>query len=159
MKELAGRTTRTRRRRMLKQFATATILFVCLTTFAPSIANAQGRDRIEVHIPFSFVLRERMLPAGKYVVERTDPGRPNLLTLTNVDKRVVRVVIAQRVEKNNPCTASSLVFINQQGKLYLFQVWSVGSMNGSQVPSALDKRIDDRRRQSPALVTLKVEDR
>ena len=144
---------------MLKQFVTATILFVCLTAFGPCIANAQGRDRIEVHIPFSFVLRERMLPAGKYVVERADSGRPNLLTLTNVDTRIVSVVIAQRVEKNNPSTTSSLMFINRQGKLYLFQVWSVGSMNGAQVPSVLDKRIDDRRRQSPVLVTLKVEDR
>ena len=144
---------------MLKQFVTATILFVCLSTFAQGIAKAQGRDRIEVHIPFSFVLRERMLPSGKYVVERTDPGRPNLLTLTNVDERVVRVVISQRVEKNNPSTTSSLVFISRQGKLYLFQVWNVGSMNGAQIPSALDKPIDDRRRQSPALVTLKVEAR
>ena len=115
---------------MLKQIVTATILFICLTTCRPGIANAQGRDRIEVQIPFSFVLSERTLPAGKYVVERTDPGRPNILTLTNVDKSVVRVVLAQRVEKNNPSTASSLVFINRQGKLYLFQVWSVGSMNG-----------------------------
>ena len=143
---------------MLKRSIIATILFICLTTVAPGIANAQGRDWIEVQIPFSFVLRERTLPAGKYVVERTDPGKPNILTLTNVDKSVVRVVLAQRVEKNNPSAASSLVFINPQGKLYLFQVWSVGSMNGVQVPSALDKQTNDRRHQSPTLVTLKVED-
>ena len=140
---------------MLKQFVIATILFICLTTFAAGVANAQGRDRIEVQIPFSFILRERTLPAGKYVVERTDPGRPNILTLTNVDKSVVRVVLAQHVEKSNPSAASSLIFIQREGKLYLFQVWSMGSMNGVQVPSALDKRTDDRR--SPTLVTLKAQ--
>lgn len=143
---------------MLKRSVTATILFICLTVVTPDIANAQSRDRIEVQIPFSFVLRERTFPGGKYVVERTDPSRPNILTLTNVDKRVVRVVLARRVEKNNPSTASSLVFINRDGKLYLFQIWKVGSMNGAQVPSALDKRTNDRRRQSLTLVTLKVED-
>lgn len=143
---------------MLKLSAIATILFICLTTVAPGVANAQGRDLIKVQIPFSFVLRERTLPAGQYVVERTDPGRPNTLTLTNVDKSIVRVVLVQRVEKNNPSAASSLVFINRQGKLYLFQVWSVGSMNGVQVPFALDKQTNDRRHQSPTLVTLKVED-
>ena len=141
---------------MLKQFVTATILFICLTTFRAGIANAQGRDRIEVQIPFSFVLSKRMLPAGKYVVERTDPNRPNILTLTNVDKSVVRVVLAQRVEKNMPSTASSLVFINRQGKLYLFQVWSVGSMNGAQVASPADKQTNNGRRQTTALVTLRV---
>ena len=137
---------------MLKQF----ILFICLIV-APGIAYAQGRDRIEVQIPFSFVLRERTLPAGKYVVERTDPGRPSVLTVTNVDESVVRVVLAQRIEKNNPSTASSLVFTKREGKLYLFQIWNIGSMNGAQVPSALDKRTNDRRRQSPTLVTLKIE--
>src|SRR5215510_13620204 len=144
MKAAACR-TRTRRRHMLKRSITANILFICLTTVAPGIANAQGRDRIEVHIPFSFVLRERTLPAGEYVVERTDPGRPNILTFTNADRSVVRVVIAQRIEKNNPSTASSLVFIKREGKIFLFQVWNVGSMNGAQVPSALDKRTNDRR--------------
>jgi len=141
---------------MLKRSVTATILFICLTTVAPGAANAQGRDRIEVTIPFSFVLREQTLPAGKYVVERTDPGRPNILTLTNVDQSVVCVVLAQRVEKDNPSTASSLVFMKREGKLYLFQVWNAGSMNGIQVPSAWDKQNNDRRRQSPTFVTLKV---
>ena len=64
---------------MLKRSVTATILFICLTTVASGIANAQGRDRIEVQIPFSFILREQTLPAGKYVVERTDPSRPKHL--------------------------------------------------------------------------------
>ena len=143
---------------MLKQLVTATILFICLTTFVPGIANAQNRDRIEVQIPFPFVLTNRTLPAGKYVVERTDPGRPNILTLANVDKSVVRVVIAQRVEKNNPSAASSLIFIQREGKLYLFQVWKAGAMNGAQVPSALDKQTNDSRHRSPTLVTLKVKD-
>jgi len=143
---------------MLKKLVTTIILFISLTTVAPVIANSQGRDRIEVDIPFSFVLRQRTLPAGKYVMERTDPSRPNILTLTNIDKSVVRVVLAQRIEKNNPSTASSLVFIKREGKLYLFQVWNVGSMNGAQVPSALDKQTNDRRRQTPTLVTLKVAD-
>ena len=143
---------------MLKHFVTATILFICLTTVAPGIANAQGRDRIEVHIPFSFLLSERTLPAGKYLVERTDPGRPNILTFRNVDTSVVRIALAQRVEKNNPSTASSLIFIKREGKLYLFQVWSVGSMNGAQVTSVLDKETNGRWHRSPTLVTLKVED-
>ncbi len=142
---------------MLNQFVTAAILLICLTTAGSDIANAQGRHRIEVQVPFSFVLKGRILPAGKYVVERTDPGRPNILTLTNADKQVVRLVITQRVERDSPSAASSLIFIQREGRLYLFQVWNVGAMNGAQVPSALAKQINDRR-QSPTLVTLKAGD-
>ena len=142
---------------MLKQFVTATILFICLTTVRPSIASAQGRDRLEVNIPFSFVLNDRTLPASKYVVERTDPGRPNVLTLTNVDTSNVCVMLMQRVEKNHPGTASSLVFIKREGKLYLYQVWNVGALSGAQVPSALDKETRERPVRL-TLVTLKIED-
>jgi hypothetical protein len=143
---------------MLERLVTATIVFLSLTTIAAGIADAQSRDRIQLHIPFTFVLQDHTLPAGDYVVERTDPGRPNILTLKNVDKRIVRLILMQRVEKNVPSTASSLMFIQRQGKLYLFQVWNVGSVNGAQVPSAFAKQTSDRRRQSFTLVTLKVED-
>ena len=143
---------------MLKQLVTTIILFISLTTVGPGIANAQGRNGIEVQIPFSFVVQGRTLPAGKYVVERTDPGRPNILTFRTVDRSVVRVVLAQRVEKDSPSTASYLVFIKREEKLYLFQVWTVGAMNGVEVPSALDNRPNDRQQQSPTLVRLKVED-
>ena len=141
---------------MLKQVVTITILLISLIAAAHRIAKAQGRDRIEVDIPFSFILKEQILPAGKYVVERTDPGRPNILTLRNVDKSVVRVILMQRIEKNEPSTASSLVFIQREEKLYLFEVWNVGAMNGAQVPSALDKQTSDRRSRSLTLVTLKL---
>ena len=141
---------------MFKQFIT--ILLIFLTTFAPGMANAQGRERIEIDIPFSFILKERILPAGKYVLERTDPGRPNILTLRNRDRSIVRPILMQRVEKKDPSTASSLVFIQRDGELYLFQVWNVGAVNGAQVPSALDKQTRDRRDESLTLVTLRAQD-
>lgn len=143
---------------MLKHVVTTTVLFISLLTVGHRIANAQGRDRIEVDIPFSFVLKDRTLPAGKYVVERTDPGRPNILTIKNADKNIVRVILMQRVERNDPSTASSLVFVQREGKLYLFQVWKVGAMNGAELRTVTDKQMRDRRRENLTLVTLKAKE-
>ena len=142
---------------MVKQVVSATILVVCLAAITSGIAKAQSRDRIQVNIPFTFVLRERVLPAGKYTVERTDPGRPNVLTLTNREKGIVRSILMERVEQNDPSTAASLVFIQREGNLYLFQVWNVGAMNGAQVPSAPNMEQRAGPRESLSLVTLKLE--
>ena len=143
---------------MVNRLVTATILLACLATVAPAIAKAQGHERIQVNIPFAFVVREQVLPAGRYVVERTDPGRPNVLTLRSTAKGVVRFILTQRVEKTKSSAASSLVFIEREGKLYLFQVWNVGAMNGVQIPSAPDRDTRDRRRESLTLVTLRLDD-
>jgi hypothetical protein len=138
---------------MLKRITTATILVICLTAIN---ANAQSANRFQIDIPFAFALKGRTLPAGKYVVERADPAKPNVLTLKNVEQRMVRLIITQRVEKDNPSAASSLVFIRRQGKFYLFQVWNRGAMDGAQIPRVVDKNNDDRRGQDFSLVTLRA---
>lgn len=140
---------------MLKQFVKAVVLFFSLITCLAS-ANAQSSHRFKVDVPFQFVLNGQTLTAGKYVIERTDAAKPNIVTLKRADGGVVRVVITQRVERHNPSTASSLIFIRREGKLYLFQVWDVGAMNGSQIPSASERQLSDRQRKDLTLVTLKA---
>jgi hypothetical protein len=77
------------------------------------------------------------------------------VTLKRADGGVVRVVITQRVERDNPSTASSLIFIRREGKHYLFQVWNVGAMNGSEIPS-YERERSDRQRKNLTLVTLRA---
>ena len=137
---------------MLKQF----VLTVLLLLVVANSVEAQSAYRFKVDVPFQFVLNGQTLPAGKYVIERTDPARPNILTLKTVDRRIVRLVITQRVEKDEPSTASSLIFIQRRGKHYLFQVWTVAAMNGNQIPYALDKKVDEQRRNNVTLVMLRA---
>jgi hypothetical protein len=92
--------------------------------------NAQSTQRVKVDVPFQFILNGQTFTAGTYTIERTDPARPNIIILKKVDGRIVRLVLTQRVERDNPSTASSLIFIRREGKHYLFQVWNVGAMNG-----------------------------
>jgi hypothetical protein len=140
---------------MLKQFVRAVVLFFSLITSVVSV-NAQSRHRFTVHVPFQFILNGQMLPAGNYVIERTDAAKPNIITLTRADSGIVRLVLTQRVEKDNPSTTSSLIFIRREGKHYLFQVWNVGAMNGGQVPSAYERERSDRQRKDLTLVTLRA---
>ena len=140
---------------MLKQSVRAVILFFSLIT-SVVIVNAQSTHRFKVDVPFQFILNGQTLPAGNYVIERTDAAKPNIMTLKRADGGVVRVIITQRVETDKPSTESSLVFIRREGKHYLFQVWNVGAMNGNQVPSVYGRERNNRQRKDLTLVTLKA---
>jgi hypothetical protein len=141
---------------MVKRSVTAIVLFICLTTVARTSVNAQSSQRFDVDVPFSFALKGQTLPAGKYAVERTDWTRPNVLTLKNVEKGIVRLLLTERVEKENPSPVSSLVFIKREGRHYLFQIWNGADMNGRQIPLALDENTHDQQRNNVTLVTLKA---
>jgi hypothetical protein len=139
---------------MLKQSVRAVVLFFSLITSVANV-NAQSTQRFKVHVPFQFVLNGQTLTAGEYVIERTDPAKPNIVTLKKADDGILRVIITQRVERDNPSTASSLIFIRREGKHYLFQVWNVGAMNGSEIPS-YERERSDRQRKDLTLVTLRA---
>ena len=140
---------------MPRMFVIATLLVLSVGLTSNSV-DAQSAYRFKVDVPFQFVLNGQTLPAGTYVVERTDPAKPNIVTLKKVDGGLVRVVITQRVEKDEPSTSSSLIFIQRKGKHYLFQVWSVAAMNGNQIPNALDKKVNELQRNNITLVTLRA---
>ena len=110
-------------------------LMLCLSVFFAGVVNAQSAHRFEVEIPFPFVLQGRMLPAGKYLVQRIDPAKPNVLMLINSEARIVRLVQTHRVESEKPGTASVLVFVRREAKLHLFQIWTGGNKNGNEIPS------------------------
>lgn len=134
----------------------AVLVVAVLLLVAAGDVNAQSVQRFKIDVPFSFVLNKLTLPAGKYVIERTDPARPNIVTLKKIDGRIVRLIQTQRVEKNEPSTASSLVFIRRKATHYLFQVWNFGAMNGGQVPSAPDKKSTNQQPGDIAFVTVRA---
>lgn len=118
---------------MRKRFVTLLVLW-CLITIGTKGARAQQANRFEVEIPFRFVLQDRELPAGKYSIERIEPAKPNLLMLRNKDAHIVRLVLTHRTQKESPGSMTYLLFKRQDEKLYLFQVWVTGTMNGLEIP-------------------------
>jgi hypothetical protein len=144
---------------MRKQFITSTFILICLTTVLATTVNAQSKQRLEVTVPFQFVLNSRTLPAGKYVVERIDPAKPNMLVLKNTDEGTVFLILAQRVEKENPSETSNLVFLRRDNKLYLFQIWPSGVASGNQVGLIGHDERRDQHIKNSSLVRLTVRKR
>ena len=138
---------------MLKQ---SVVLLLTLITPLANTVNAQSVHRFKINVPFSFVLNDQTFPAGRYVIERTDPGRPNVVTVRKADGSIVRVVLTQRVEKDKSSTEASLIFVRREGKHYLFQVWNAGALSGNRIPLAFDTEGVDQDRRKLTLVTLRA---
>jgi len=128
------------------------VLTILLFAVVPASLSAQSKFHFEVEVPFEFVLAGRTLPTGKYSIERLDAGNPNIVILKNLDINLVQSIFCQRVEKEIPATASSLIFKQREGKFYLAQVWTIGSQNGNQVPMG-----EKNRRNPPDSQSLIVE--
>ena len=140
---------------MQKQSVRALILFFSLIMSLVSVVG-QSTQRFKVDVPFQFIVNGQTLTAGTYTIERTDPTKPNIITLKKFDGRSVRLVLTQRVERDTPSTESSLIFIRCEGKHYLFQVWNVGALNGREIPRLCERERSDRQSKGPTLVTLKA---
>ena len=136
---------------MRKQFTRLTILLGVLVVLANAV-NGQDPHKFEVEIPFTFILEGRMLPAGKCLVQRIDPCKPDILMFKNADAKIVRLMQTHRVESENPSTGSTLVFIRRDGKLYLFQIWNRGDRNGNQLPLSGENQ----RRDQNSIVKLRA---
>ena len=119
---------------MRKHPFTLILVVMCFMSAQPTSVYAQSVHLFEIEIPFEFVLNGRTLPAGTYALEQIDPAKPNVVMLRNTNHSVVRLVLTQRIERENPSAASYLVFLRREGKAYLFQVWTIGNLNGNQVP-------------------------
>jgi hypothetical protein len=141
---------------MRRRIANRLIILVCLSGILTGAAKAQSAHSFEMEIPFPFILEDRTFPAGKYLVRRIDPAKPNVLMFKNGDARIVRLVLTHRVESESPSTVSTLVFIRRQEKLYLFQIWTGGDKDGNQIPLLNEEDRRDRDGAAPSIVRLRA---
>jgi len=141
---------------MRRRIANRLIILVCLSVILTGAARAQSAHSFEVEIPFQFILEDRTLPAGKYLVGRIDPAKPNVLMLKNADARIVRLMLTQRVESESPSAVSTLIFMRRQEKLYLFQIWTGGAKDGRQIPLLIEEECRDQDGAAASIVRLRA---
>lgn len=139
---------------MRRHYIISILMLACLFAMAANAIKAQSDRRLVIRIPFEFVLAGRVVPAGKYSVERPDATKPNVLMFRNLDNGIIRLIITQRVENHCVSTASYLTFRRIKGESQLIQVWVVGNMDGNQLPVTEGRR---EHQGASTLVQLKVE--
>ena len=123
-------------------------LALCLLTVGGGVvANAQIDTgvTIQANVPFTFVVGDTTLPAGKYDIKVMDGDSANVLELRSVHGHTSVVFDTESAETRGDRIVSKgeLAFDKIGDTYFLSQIWMAGSASGSQlVKSRMEKRLE-----------------
>ena len=101
--------------------------------------RADDTKRVNVTIPFDFVLGNKQLKAGAYVVQSTGTLGANALLFRSEDG-VTQIVFAVPIEANKSGNHERLVFHTYGGERFVSEIWFMGDEQGYElIPGALEK--------------------
>jgi len=90
--------------------------------------------RVQAQVPFNFVLRDKVYPAGEYVIQ-TLTSNPSMVSISNANGKTLALAVSF-AGTALPADGTKLLF-HQIGKTYfLYQLWVDGSMVGRQFPKS-----------------------
>ncbi|HRH42757.1 MAG TPA: hypothetical protein PKY82_14100 [Pyrinomonadaceae bacterium] len=115
-------------------------ILVCILPFAAA-GKAQSSKNAQFEIPFEFIVKDKVFPAGTYSIERLNPGNPSLLIMKNTLGKHKIVFLTQSFSKEQTNNAR-LTFKHLGESYFLGSVWINKNLNGLLVllPTTKDKK-------------------
>jgi hypothetical protein len=98
---------------------------------AVSAAQAQ-QPRVRANIPFDFVVGDRVLPAGEYMVSPAGSSTAAVAILSE-DGTDNALVMTSACASSGPSKSTKLVFHARAGRYFLSQIWVQGYDQGRQL--------------------------
>ncbi|HXG67065.1 MAG TPA: hypothetical protein VNO70_18320 [Blastocatellia bacterium] len=113
------------------------IITLCLFgAMAVASAQAQTVEKFVVHIPFSFTVGGKTLPAGDYRIETIAFGGAQLyskLLIKSTDGRSSRIVATLPARSRAMQERSKLIFHRYGEQYFLSRVWTAGTDTGREL--------------------------
>lgn len=121
---------------MKTHFTKMLLIFGLLLGVGHVNASAQvlTEGAIQADIPFSFVVRNTTLPAGKYTLRRVDETETHVLEIRSANGRIASIFEAQYAETGQIPNEATLVFDRFGDQYFLSQIWSSETKAGYQLP-------------------------
>jgi hypothetical protein len=105
--------------------------------------HAQDEAKIKATIPFNFVVGNKQLRAGDYVIESSLAN--NALRFRSEDGHVQQIAFTVPIETNRTGNHERLLFHHDGDQYFLSQVWLSGDENGRElIPGVQEKAAADR---------------
>ena len=99
--------------------------------FLLAVSAAQAQDaRVKANIPFDFVVGDRVMPAGEYIVAPAG-SLGQAITISSGDRADVSLTFP--CASSGPSKSTKLVFHALAGRYFLSQVWVEGYAQGRQL--------------------------
>lgn len=117
----------------------AIALLVIVVGFAVGVASAQLPEPLTFRTPFAFVVGDRLVPAGEYIVRVA--SAPMTLSFSSADGKINVFIHCIPLQKTETETRSRLVFHRYGVHYYISEIWTPGERIGRtmlQHPSELE---------------------
>ena len=118
-----------------------------ILAFSAALGHAQDGAKIKATIPFNFVVGNKELKAGDYVIESSLAN--SALQFRSEDGGVQQIVFTVPIESNRTGNHERLLFNHDGDQYFLSQVWLSGDENGRelipgvQVKAAANRSMSD----------------
>jgi hypothetical protein len=114
---------------------------LALVIAVPARAQMPG-TRMRVSIPFDFIVRGKILPAGNYDIKRISDS-PQGLLMENVYKKHEQILFeTEPVATREIPDRGEIVFHRYADSYFLSEVWTAGDETGQEVsPSRTERRL------------------
>lgn len=110
------------------------IAFLIVIAAVAAVGSAQGQSpgsKLRANIPFDFVVGDKKLPAGEYLIGRAQQGSgDNLLLISSVAGHQSAFRFTTPLTALDPKNKGALVFHRYGDQYFLSQVWNGGSSTG-----------------------------
>ncbi len=117
---------------MNKQLIKFSVIIGFIVTFAVT-GNAKSVSRSEFEIPFDFIIKDRIFPAGKYSVEHLNQVNSNFLILKKVGGNEKTIFLIQSASTNKLKNQMQLIFNRTDKKYVLNEIWAFGERYGQRI--------------------------
>lgn len=104
-----------------------------LLLFTVSSVFAQSDRQTVVNIPFSFVVGDKALPAGKYIIRRNRRDSDTAWVITRKDGGANVVILTIPARSNDTQQDSKLVFHRYDDLYFLSGFWTAGGNTGREI--------------------------
>jgi hypothetical protein len=111
-----------------------TVLALLGLLVAVSSAQAQ-QPRVKADIPFPFVVGNRILPAGEYLLSR-ESSFNRVIAIRPADGKGGMLSQTDTCESSKPSDKTKLVFHTLGGRYFLSEIWVEGNDRGVQLPKS-----------------------
>jgi hypothetical protein len=111
-------------------FATALVLLVTTAASAETL-----RLKVDVNVPFSFIVNRDTLPAGEYRVESMgDGGR--ILSVRGLNSKTINLVSPIPCASLEKASQTKLIFHRYGDQYFLTRIWVSGNTDGDEIPAS-----------------------
>jgi hypothetical protein len=127
----------------MKKIFLGLVAFSLFAMSAVTSASAQVADRLVVNVPFKFTVRDKTLPAGRYVIKPVDSIPDGALEIRGLDGAKGIFVLTEAAHALSEPQQTEMIFNKVGDKYYLFEIFEQGNSAGVELEkSHLEKRLE-----------------